>query len=597
MASLHAFVIAGVNQRAVALPAPLARPVVALQAKPNRADHTARLLAALASIGVGSKVYLGIAPRQRKSRCRLACGGEREAETASGGIKCAVGKVSWDRESWIKGYDSARSENCYLLNCGSLPADLKGTYFRNGPAKFKVGKDQIRHPFDGDGMVSAVTFDGSGKAYFRNRFVRTQGFVEELEAGRMLYRGQFSPKEGGWIANAFDMRVKNLANTNVMHWAGRVFALWEGGKPTELDPLSLGTRGISSLGGALKSSDNFTAHPRYDAWTGRLVGFQYQPQPLKSITQISFWEFKSDGFNLHRRVDQELPGFGFYHDFLVTENYYILSRAPVDLSGVRAMQGLLGIRSMGESISFDSTRPAQLVLVPRDGSQLKFIDVDPHFCFHFANGFEKEGGNIVIDMVRVPDFFLGDASSSDKPVWATADMESLPLSSLWRYEIAPTTGQWSKRQLCDRYLDFPSINRRFSGKPYRYVFCATTSLEGSSGPLQGLIRVDAKGQEKTQVWFPDEPHEFLGEPVFCPRVGAGSEHDEDYGYIVGFLLDGRSQHSDVVVFDAKQISKGPICRLPTETYIPHGLHGCFAPELVPSNENIAVAWFKSPTSL
>ena len=37
----------------------------------------------------------------------------------------------------------------------------------------------------------------------------------------------------GLSLEAFDMRVKNLANTNVMHWAGRLFALWEGGKPTE----------------------------------------------------------------------------------------------------------------------------------------------------------------------------------------------------------------------------------------------------------------------------------------------------------------------------------------------------------------------------
>ncbi|CAE8590294.1 unnamed protein product, partial [Polarella glacialis] len=130
--------------------------------------------------------------------------------------------------------------------------------------------ERVQHPFDGDGMVSAVTFDGSGKAHFRNRFVRTKGFVEELKEGKMLYRGQFSPKAGGWMANAFDMKIKNVANTNVMHWGGRLLALWEGGKPTELDPLSLATIGESSLAGALRSEDNFTAHPRYDARTGRM---------------------------------------------------------------------------------------------------------------------------------------------------------------------------------------------------------------------------------------------------------------------------------------------------------------------------------------
>ena len=47
--------------------------------------------------------------------------------------------------------------------------DLRGSYFRNGPAKFRVGSDQIMHPFDGDGMVVALTFDGQGSAHFRSK--------------------------------------------------------------------------------------------------------------------------------------------------------------------------------------------------------------------------------------------------------------------------------------------------------------------------------------------------------------------------------------------------------------------------------------------
>jgi carotenoid cleavage dioxygenase-like enzyme len=47
---------------------------------------------------------------------------------------------------------------------GSIPLDIEGTYFRNGHAKFEVGKvDKVMHPFDADGMISAVTIkDGQG---------------------------------------------------------------------------------------------------------------------------------------------------------------------------------------------------------------------------------------------------------------------------------------------------------------------------------------------------------------------------------------------------------------------------------------------------
>ncbi|CAM9965211.1 unnamed protein product [Choristocarpus tenellus] len=34
----------------------------------------------------------------------------------------------------------------------------------------KVGDEIVKHPFDGDGMVLAVSFSEKG-AYFRNRFV------------------------------------------------------------------------------------------------------------------------------------------------------------------------------------------------------------------------------------------------------------------------------------------------------------------------------------------------------------------------------------------------------------------------------------------
>lgn len=55
--------------------------------------------------------------------------------------------------------------------------------------------------------------------FFRNRFVKTKEFLEEQKAGKMLYRGVFgSQKPGGWLANLFDLKIKNIANTNVLHW-------------------------------------------------------------------------------------------------------------------------------------------------------------------------------------------------------------------------------------------------------------------------------------------------------------------------------------------------------------------------------------------
>ena len=64
---------------------------------------------------------------------------------------------------------------------GEIPDDLNGVYVRNGPnpQHHPVGR---YHWFDGDGMVHSVHF-ADGAATYRNRWVRTEGFLAERDAG------------------------------------------------------------------------------------------------------------------------------------------------------------------------------------------------------------------------------------------------------------------------------------------------------------------------------------------------------------------------------------------------------------------------------
>ena len=96
-------------------------------------------------------------------------------------------------------------------------------------------------------MVVKIAFK-NGQAYFSNRFVRTEGFIKEQAAGKILYRGVFgTQKPGGWLANLFDLKLKNVANTNVIYWGEKLLALWEGERPHSLDPNTLETFGIEDL--------------------------------------------------------------------------------------------------------------------------------------------------------------------------------------------------------------------------------------------------------------------------------------------------------------------------------------------------------------
>jgi hypothetical protein len=64
-----------------------------------------------------------------------------------------------------------------------------------------------------------------------------------------------------------------VANTALLEWDGKLWALWEAHRPFILDPETLETRGEDDLGGLLREAQPFCAHPQYDAASGRLVGF------------------------------------------------------------------------------------------------------------------------------------------------------------------------------------------------------------------------------------------------------------------------------------------------------------------------------------
>jgi hypothetical protein len=135
-------------------------------------------------------------------------------------------RESFDHDAWKKGFSTVEREDAYELP-DIFPSDLQGTFFQNGHAKFEVGEELVVHPFDADGMLTAVTFE-DGKAWFRNRFVETPGFLEELSKSKVCYRGLFgtAKNKGAWYSNIFDLESKNVANTHAMFFNDKLYALW-----------------------------------------------------------------------------------------------------------------------------------------------------------------------------------------------------------------------------------------------------------------------------------------------------------------------------------------------------------------------------------
>jgi all-trans-8'-apo-beta-carotenal 15,15'-oxygenase len=301
---------------------------------------------------------------------------------------------SYTLKDWQGGYESLTEEYDYWIDDieGEIPPELAGTLFRNGAGLLDINKQRLHHPFDGDGMISRITFT-NGRAHFRNRFVQTAGYLAEQKAGKILYRGVFgTQKPGGWLANIFDLKIKNIANTNVIYWGKKLLALWEAAEPYSLNPQTLETLGNEYFNGVLSKGEAFSAHPRIDP-NGTLVNFAIKPG---LSTTITIFELNTNG-EITSKQNHSVPGFCFIHDFVITENYCIFFQNPVDFNPIPFA---LGISSAAQCIKFQKNQPTRIIIIPRktQTENVKVLETQAGFIFHHVNAFEV-GNEIIIDSI------------------------------------------------------------------------------------------------------------------------------------------------------------------------------------------------------
>lgn len=475
-------------------------------------------------------------------------------------------------DDWRSGYRSQPNEYAYEIETieGTIPDDLRGTLFRNGPGLLDVAGHPVHHPFDGDGMITAISI-AQGKAYFRNRFVRTEGYVKEQAAGKPLYRGVFgTQKPGGPLANAFDLRLKNIANTNVIYWGGKLLALWEAAAPHRLNPQTLETLGLDDLEGVLNPGEAFSAHPRIDpgcALTNhqpRLVNFGVKTGLSSTVT---LYEFDPKGCLVHTHC-HSIPGFAFLHDFAITPNYCIFFQNPVSFNPLPYLAGLKGA---AECIQFNAKQPTRAILMPRDGtSPSQTVDLPPCFVFHHANAFEKNG-KLYLDSVCYQEF--PDLKGAEN--YLEADFSRIPEGQLWRFELDLATGKTQTECLIERGCEFPDLNPNYIGRPYRYLYIGAAHRPQGNAPLQAVLKRDlVTGQD--EIWS-FAPRGFAGEPIFVPRPQGTTEDD---GWVLDLFYNAERRCSELAILDAQRISQGPVATLKLPHHVPYGLHGNFTQDLV-----------------
>jgi all-trans-8'-apo-beta-carotenal 15,15'-oxygenase len=491
------------------------------------------------------------------------------------GVDSTAPLESYRQKDWQKGYRSLLDQYDYWIDDieGQIPAELEGTLFRNGPGLLDIHGQRVQHPFDGDGMICAIAFS-QGRAHFRNRFVQTEGYLAEQAAERILYRGVFgTQKRGGWLANLFDLRLKNIANTQVLYWGGKLMALWEAAEPHRLDPQTLATLGKEYLDGVLSPGSAFAAHPRIDPACDQedgapcLVNFAIKPG---LSTTITVYELNLAG-KVVRQHAHAVPGFAFIHDFAITPNYCIFFQNPVTFNPIPFV---LGLKGAADCIKFRPDQPTQIVVIPRHGSApMQVLSTQSGFVFHHSNAFEQ-GDRLHIDSICY-EFFPTIEPDAD---YREVNFSDLAPGQLFRFSLNLETKTVERQLLESRCCEFPFVHPRCAGRPYRYVYLGAAHAPKGNAPLQAILKADLETGDR-QLWSA-APYGYVGEPVFVPHPATvdreWQESDQDYGWLLTLVYDAQRECSDVVILDAHTMEL--TTRLHLQHHVPYGLHGSFTPQ-------------------
>jgi carotenoid cleavage dioxygenase len=366
---------------------------------------------------------------------------------------------------------------------------------------------------------------------------------------------------------------RTVANTTPLWHAGRLLMTKEDGRPYQIDPRTLATRGRHDFGGRLRSQ-TVTAHARIDPSTGELFFFGYEADGIAS-TKVAYCIADRQG-NLTREQWFDAPYCALMHDFTITENYALFPVYPTtcDLSRLKAG---------GDHWVHELSRDSWVGVMPRYGAvnEMRWFKGPPGvFCYHMMNAFEDKDGRLQLDqcLANVNAFpFIQRASGLNIAPEATG-------ARLARWSIDLTDGS---ERVSETVIgppgDLPVIPASSVGRPYTHGWLLTMNPEMQGLPVAGgpvgvmfntLLRVDLTGRAPQALALP--PAHCFSEPAHVPASKAGHE---------GWLLTIVDQQTGIEDFrhalwilDAGDVAAGPVARVSIAHRLRPQVHGWWVRE-------------------
>ena len=145
----------------------------------------------------------------------------------------------------------------------------------------------------------------------------------------------------------------------------------------------------------------------------------------------------------------------------------------------------------------------------------------------------------------------------------------------WRFNLK--TGEVREGDIDDLNTEFNKSNPIFHGVKSRYSYHQRIPLLHEGGHtlrFPGLVKYN-NDPGQSQQWDYG-PGVFGSEAVFAPKPGADRSSEEDDGYVLTLVTDTRDWTSDCLVFDARDITRGPLARVRMPHRVPAGFHATWA---------------------
>lgn len=436
---------------------------------------------------------------------------------------------------------------------GSVPEGLEGLLVRNGPNP--VVPDPGLSWFAGDGMLHGFRIQ-DGRVSYVNRWIRTKRWAFATESGRNL-------GAGGLVLTADGLRPlpgdDGYANTSIVAHAGRMLALEEAHLPVRMDPATLGTLGVDDFGGQVSGA--FTAHPKTCPVTGELLFFGYGT-PERLSRGMQFGVIDREGQVL--RVESfESPYAAMVHDFAVTEKHVVLPIMPLTASHERVANG-------GPAYAWEPEFGTRVGIVRRSEkvSQMTWWSGPACYVYHVMNAWES-GNHIYVDVMqfdKAPMFPMPDGRFS------TTAYDEIGQLVRWHFDLSSPVRTFDRTVLSGTPGEFPRIDERRSGLPYRHGWYAGSEPKEGGGWRSRAMLVHVDHSLPTDDLYRTEPGDSLSEPVFVAR----SEEEGD-GWILATVYRAATKASELLIFEARNIAAGPVCTALVPHRIPDGFHGQWFP--------------------